>query len=737
MAKDVKRSFLLAAASVALSCTFGAGQDLKTFDVVTDQNGVSVSVALRSTANAIVRRLDHPNRIVVCFPNVSLNVQRKYVPLPAGGVEDVRIGPGCGSAPGTSIVVALDSARPYRVEQSESTFSLYIPSRSPEGMATNATPPSHTATVAPVAVPIVISAPVVHAASPSLEVEYPPVSVKIEEIPGKSAPEFRHRFRVKFVAANNVYIDGGSSEGLRMGMDFDIARAQAPATMQANPAETLVASAHIVGVATHSAILEIVASDDQLKPGDWADLVGSDAATAARIAARSQDQANRLVLLPLSESDVVKKGFLSTGNVRPEVATRLGGRVGIDYSTISSRGSTVGNNGEVGVLVESNMQHILGSHWNLEGYWRGRVNRHSQFREATIEETLNKTYTMQLYYENPDSKWVAGIGRLYLPWAVSLDTVDGGYFGRKTRFGMTTGLFAGSTPDISSWHYRPNQHIGGLFTNIQGGSYEGFHYSSTTGAALSSIKWKLDRPFLFFENELSYKRNVSLYHSLILDSPQGVSTRGIRPGVGVSHSYFTLHYQPMQAVGFDLYHNYFRDVPTATTTAVATGLVDSILFQGVSAGVHWRPRPQFAVYTTMGISDRTGDAHRSFNRMFGGTWYQIAHSGVRADYHYSRFNSNFGNGDYSVLTLSRQVTRRMFWNVQLANQNLISQHSTNYSSRFISDAVDVNLGRHTYLQTGYTLVDGVTLNYRQWYTSLGYRFDAGRSNPEFVQTLTH
>ena len=109
----------------------------------------------------------------------------------------------------------------------------------------------------------------------------------------------------------------------------------------------------------------------------------------------------------------------------------------------------------------------MGTHWNLEGYWRGRMNRHSQFQEPTIEDSLSKTYTMQLYYDNPNSKWVAGAGRLYLPWAVSLDTIDGGYLGHKFPLRNTSGVFAGSTPDLSSWHYRPNQRIGGVFTKFR------------------------------------------------------------------------------------------------------------------------------------------------------------------------------------------------------------------------------------------------------------------------------
>jgi hypothetical protein len=98
---------------------------------------------------------------------------------------------------------------------------------------------------------------------------------------------------------------------------------------------------------------------------------------------------------------------------------------------------------------------------------------------------------------------------------------------------------------------------------------------------MSTIDWKLDRPFAFLENELCYKGKFSTYHSLMVDSPQGVSTNGIRPGTGVSHSYFTAHYQPERVVSFD---------------------------------------------TTLGASEKTGDPDQSLNQMYGATWSEIAHS---------------------------------------------------------------------------------------------------------------
>jgi hypothetical protein len=337
---------------------------------------------------------------------------------------------------------------------------------------------------------------------------------------------------------------------------------------------------------------------------------------------------------------------------------------------------------------------------------------------------------MELYYDNPDSAWVAGFGRLYLPWAVSLDTIDGGYLGRKLGDGVTTGVFAGSTPDITSWDYRPDHQIAGSFVNFTGGSYEGMHVSSTAGLALSTIDWKLDEPYLFFENEASYKNYVSVFHSLIADDPRGVSTNGIRLGAGISRSYLTVHLQPNPRLSFDIYHNFFRDVPTAATHIVGTGLVDKLLFQGVNVGVHFEPVRHITLYTTIGRSEKTGDEHRSLNQMYGLSWSEIAHSGVRADFHYSKFDSNFAKGNYRLLSLSRQMSNRTFWNVQFGTQNLISAFTTNNESKFAATSMDVNLGKHSFLQSGYTFVNGAVLNYREWYTSWGYRFNEGSGKPE-------
>src|SRR5579862_5041993 len=696
------RIILLAIVCIIVRCAFGAETEITRLSAVSDGEAVRITIELTSPVKPVFWALDEPSRLIFDFPNVALETQIRRVPVNHSGVGEVRAEMIHGTIFGARISVDTDRLPRFGMTNSGNTVVLTIlpqPWEKNAGLKAPIDSKGVRETVRTTDAETVAGMTTTPSTGAPPEIEQVPLESSIDEPLVDSPATVRRRFRIKFVSGQTVYINGGSNSGLRAGMNLDIVRTAGKRGGRSNN-EATIGAARIVGVATTSAILEVGSSSVDLHVGDWASLLPQDAAAAAQNVLTEPANSLRAPSQPVEDESGFSTEPSTARNVarsmrRPEVDTgpRMAGRIGFDSSGVSSSGSTPGTSLQLGMSFQSDMRQIMGTHWNLEGYWRGRINHHSQFEEPTIEETLNKTYTMQLYYDNPNSKWVAGVGRLYLPWAVSLDTIDGGYFGRKSAGGMTSGIFAGSTPDLTSWHYRPNQRIGGVFTNFEGGDYDRFHYSSTTGAGLTSIGWKLDRPFVFFENEASYKGMISAYHSLTIDSPQGVTTNGIRPGAGVSHSYFTLHYQPERIVSFDLYHNFFRDVPTATTSIVGTGLVDKLLFQGISGGVHLKPTRYFTLYTTLGASNKSGDPHRSLNETFGATWNEIAHTGLRADFHYSKFDSNFGSGNYEVFSLSRQLTNHMFWNVQLGKQDVESSHTLDCFSNFLDDSFDINLGR--------------------------------------------
>ena len=540
-------------------------------------------------------------------------------------------------------------------------------------------------------------------------------------------PNLRTVFKVKYVADGVVYLDGGKSQGLSEGMKLEIVDTNLPAK-QGDSASAgdprAVAELEVTAVAEMSAVTDIHAPKRPVKVGDLAYLSSDDA--QAMVQQRTLSSTRQYpAVISFTESDELDE------EARQEVprpplpsVNRARGRIGFDTIETFSHGTSNVTSSDVGMVFRGDITRIGGTYWNLSGYWRGELTKASAASQQTLQNLLNRTYHLNMTYDNPNSTLVAGFGRLYLPWAPSLDTIDGGYFGTRLSKDVVLGIFGGSTPDPSSWDYSPNRVIGGLFVNLEGGEYNGFHYSSTSGAGVSMVNWQLDRPFIFFEDSLSYKRTVALYESAQLDDPEGNSATP-SPGPGLGRNFLTLRVDPHPRVELDFNYNYFRDIPTFDPNLIGTGLLDKYLFQGFSAGGRVDIWKQLWLSTNIGQSNGTGDSKTSLNQMYGITFGRIPKLNVRADAHYAKFNSSFGNGSYESFALSRQISDRLRLEVLLGQQKFASAITTNTNGRFITGTVETTLGPHYYLQSNFTTNRG-DLSYDQAMFSIGYRFDSKR-----------
>ena len=536
-------------------------------------------------------------------------------------------------------------------------------------------------------------------------------------------PEIRVAFQVKYVADGVAYLDSGRNAGLAEGMKLVVRDGESPSVLTGINLQQgkIIAELEILSVALASAVAEIRNPTRALKAGDWAYLSWED--TEALVAQRSLSTTRIYpAVVSFSEGDPLDE------EVRDEVPrpplpeiNRARGRIGFDYSGILSHGTSHASSTDIGLLARADVTRINGTYWNLRGYWRGRISSRSPAGQTTLQDLINRTYHLGLSYDNPRSRLVAGVGRLYLPWASSLDTIDGGYFGLRSGR-ATIGIFAGSTPDPTSWSFNPDRRIGGTFVNLMGGSFDDFYITSTSGVGISTLNWKIDRPFIFFEHGISYKRYLSIYHSLQADSPSGNPVVAA-PGPGLNRSFLTLRLQPGERIEFDLNHTYFRDIPSFDPQLIGTGLLDKYLFQGFSGGTRVQLFRNVWLYASLGRSNRSGDTHASLNQLHGLALGHLPRTRIRADLHYSRFTSSFGGGSYQSLLLSRNFRENLRWEV-LAGRQSFASLNTNQASRFVNGNIEAALGSHYFLQTGYTWDRGRLQSYDQWLFTLGYRFDS-------------
>lgn len=569
------------------------------------------------------------------------------------------------------------------------------------------------------------------AREPAVAVLEPPAgapagAAEIRAAPAVANPDLRTIFHVKFVQQDAAYIDAGRNAGLTEGIKLVVVNASPnSAVLSGTSATAGIAELTVVGIAETSAVTEIHVLQRDVVPGDLAVLSDTDLQALVQQHSLSATRKYPAVISFTEDDDALDEESRARDVPRPPLPSvnRMQGRIGFDYFGTHSLDASQANGKDLGIVLRANFTRIAGTYWNFQGYYNGTIDSTSAASQATLQQLINRTYQLGLTYDNPMGRWVAGFGRLYLPWASSLDTIDGGYLGRRVHPGVILGIFAGSTPDPTSWNYNPNQQIGGTFVNFSGGSFDAFHYSSTGGVGINLLNWSINRPFVFSENSISYRRNFSIFSALQADSPTG-NAAVAAPGTGIGSSFFTMRWSPVQRLQFDFNHTYFRNIPTFDPALIGTGLLDKYLFQGFSGGARVDIVKEIAIYTELGRSNRTGDNGSALNQMYGITFGRLPRLDLRLDAHYSRFNSSFGSGTYRVVTLSRNINERVRLEILAGDQAFTSVLAGNQSARFVTATMENNLGSYLFTQAGFTVYRGEQQNYNQWMLLLGYRFDS-------------
>jgi hypothetical protein len=541
-------------------------------------------------------------------------------------------------------------------------------------------------------------------------------------------------FRVKYVSDGSLYVDAGRNANLQEGMKLSLVNPPPDGAVSEGVrfrGYEHVAELKVTSVADSSSVCEIVSTNGEVRIGQLA-FLSADSLLDRRGAESAVEEQKYPIVLTFTYGDPLEEEVREVEErkqLQESPAGRIRGRFGFNYGGIKEVGGL--NSKQIGMVIQSDITNIGGTYWNFKGYWRGNMNVSSSTPQGasttTLTDLINRTYHLGFYYQNPYSPVTIGVGRLFLPWAPSLSTIDGGYLGRKITRIATVGFFAGSTPDPSSWSYNPNQHIAGTFVNFEMGDFEHTRLYTTAGIAVTSIQWKVARQFAFFENNFSWKRYVSFYSSLQADEARTspLINGGSNP-TGISQSYSSLHFQPFRRVGFGVNHNYFRSLPTYDPRLLGTGLLDQYLFQGFSGDVRVELVRHITVYSSLGKSKATTDTKNSLNEAFGITVPNIWKTGLLADAHYSKFDSSFGSGKYTSVSLSKSISDTFHVQLLGGHQTFNSALTSNNHSNFVNAVGDWNVGPRYFLECNFGWYRGTSMNYQQWSTVFGYRFGGYR-----------
>ena len=338
---------------VALMMVNGAlGQSAEVKDVRVASSGttVSIDVELTHAIRPTVSYAKNPDRMIIDFPGVRPQEGLHRISVGKYGVVRVRVGLNRANPPVTRVVVDVDALHPFTIEASGDKFLLNIlTSAQPLDLEADSDVEKKTD-----------SPPTVSGNAPEESPPRPQLAAMPVSTPDAKVVLPNRQFKIKGTSADSVYIDGGSNAGLQQGMRLTVH----DSTSQPEDASAGLGELRILAVATTSAIAEVHDAKRPLKRGDWAALVPADAeeaqnAVTGRVLAAAP--------LPRSKALIPHEIDHSTP-ARPDNsnASRIQGRIGLDYSGITSIGSTPGPVGRWESLSKATWLICLA----LTGTWR-------------------------------------------------------------------------------------------------------------------------------------------------------------------------------------------------------------------------------------------------------------------------------------------------------------------------------------------------------------------------------
>jgi hypothetical protein len=102
---------------------------------------------------------------------------------------------------------------------------------------------------------------------------------------------------------------------------------------------------------------------------------------------------------------------------------------------------------------------------------------------------------------------------------------------------------------------------------------------------------------------------------------------------------------------------------------------------------------------------------------------QIWKTGIGLDARYSKFDSAFASGKYSTVSINRNLGERFQLDLQAGRYDYNSSLAQTSNSYFGNAILDMDLGARLFFQSMFTAQRGGSIDYNQWTTTVGYRFD--------------
>lgn len=510
-------------------------------------------------------------------------------------------------------------------------------------------------------------------------------------------------FLVKYVSMENVYLDGGSADGLTVGSRLHV--------LGTNGAK---AELEVVFVAAHSASCKVIGTIDMVKAGDRVVLV-------SQLMADSTGAENTDVVVPAIPDTTITAKPLPRAK-RP--ASPASGSVSFVFSHWNDDTEPDLDFTQATTRLSLKARRLFGEEMTLTIRGRGRFDQRARALSSGLDDNdwSNKVWEFSLAYDDPRSAFAFSAGRILSRRVGAIGYLDGLLLETRLARTLRLGLFGGASPD---WMYDDPR-----ITLTRTGGYLAFSSGTPSTQSVEQAiglvgeyhGGEVNREFLLVQGRFTRGGIWGFSHSAEIDINR--DWRKARAGKSMElsnlflNSWVRLSDKLRFGINYDNRTNYW----TYETRSMVDSLFDDHLRQGVRGQVDFVLPGQWFVGGSTGYRKREGDSSPTWSYSGSLRKTNLFIQGITASALYASFDGPTTHGSNYTFRLNRSFSRYSLGaalGAYLYNTDGLADKRTNH---WVEISGQADIGRHYWCGAQFQSESGDDLKGYRILGELGYRF---------------
>ena len=378
---------------------------------------------------------------------------------------------------------------------------------------------------------------------------------------------------------------------------------------------------------------------------------------------------------------------------------------------------------ESSAYVRLSIDRLAGLPLRLSTRARSSQNQ-QQFGGSSIrpQPMLHRVYEIALEFSAPNAPMEFTMGRMLRNEWRGVGYLDGAALGYRLNETWKAGVFAGTQPGLYHYNFSLEEKKLGGFLQMRKPLRKNAELIFAATGVGQYRRRQISREFVAAQFDFNWSQQLYLTQYFEIDYNRNWRKTAQTRAIDLSNTYFNASYYPQTWVSVGVSYDARRLIRTWETRTIADSLFDQALRQGWRANVNFQPTALVRLSVDGGLQQHNGTPN-VYSAGFSANVWNVLRSGVGFNARLSYFGNALAGGYYPAIDVSRSFFSVIY--ATIGGGAYLYRMGTGGTSQYNPWErlrLDVNLTRRFFLSGTFENFHGDTMNFGRGFVDVGWRF---------------